>query len=782
MYTIKTALRVLTKNKLFSFLNIVGFAIGIALTLLIALYVRHELTFDHFNKKADNIYRLDRKDWGIHGTAYGPDVKDNISGVQEVARVNLHQHTSPLLQYNDRDIQVNQLLMADPSFLDVFSFEFLQGDPKHALDAPFDLILTQSLARKIFGNENPVGKTLEADRKYSYTVTAVIEDVEHFHLPLEAITSFNTMAAIRGNQKILHSYGSWNYPTYILVNPGTNIEKMEQAISDFFRPIIEKATGDPNESDYRLTPLKEIYFDKAIKYEIGVKHGNKNAIVVFAIIGFFILLIATVNFINLSTAQAAKRAREVGIRKVVGSKKGQLMVQYLSESFVLTFISFLLAVVLVELFEPTFSNLFKTDLPDNLIAQPALWLFVAIGIIIISLLAGIYPALYLTSFKASAVLKGEAEKKGSAGGFFRKALTVFQFAITTILLISTIIILSQVHFMKNKDVGFEEEGILHFFANRNVLREYEAFREELLRNPNITNVSRIAKPAGQLTWQNTWRIDEAKYQFTYQPADPDFIPLMDLKMKEGENFDYQKVWQKEYAYVFNETAAKWMGLDTLVGHKITLDNGESIHVLGIVKDFHFNDLHQPIGPLVIGWDYRATSINVKVNMQNLASTINYLESTWDKFTPGFPLNYHFLDDSLDQLYQDDMRIAKLYGLFAGLAILIACLGLFGLSLFMSLRRTKEIGIRKVNGAKATDVVLLFLKEFSIWIIIANLLAWPAAYYFMKDWLQNYPYRIDIQVWPFILGFAITLVVALLTVMVHTLRVAHSNPVNSLRYE
>ncbi len=782
MYAIRTALRVLTKNKLFSILNIVGFSIGIALSLLIALYVKHELTYDHFNKNADNIYRLDRKDWGIHGTAYGPDVRDNISGVREVTRVNIHQRTSPLICYQDRDIQVNQLLMADPSALDIFSFEFIQGDPKHALDAPFNLVLTQSLAHKIFGDENPVGKTLEADREYNYTVTAVIEDVEHFHLPLEALTSFQTMAAIRGNERILHSYGSWNYPTYILVDSGTDIEKMEQDISNFFRPIIEKVTGDPKESDYRLTPLKDIYFDKAIKYEIGVKHGNKNAIVIFSIIGFFILLIATVNFINLSTAQAARRAKEVGIRKVVGSKKTQLIVQYLSESVVLTFISFVLAVVLVELFEPTFSNLFKTDLPDNLIAQPALWLFVAVGIIIISLLAGIYPALYLTSFKASSVLKGEAEKKGSTGGFFRKALTVFQFAITAILLISTIIILSQVHFMKNKDVGFEQEGILHFYANPNVLKEYEAFREELLRNPNITYVSRVSKPAGQLTWQNSWRINEAKYQYTYQPADPDFIPLMDIKMKEGQNFDYEKVWQKEHAYIFNETAAKWMGVDTLVGHEITMDNGESIHVLGIVEDFHFNDLHQPIGPLVIGWDYRATSINVKINLQNTASTISYLENTWDKFTPGFPLNYHFLDDSLDQLYQDDVRIAKLYGLFAGLAILIACLGLFGLSLFMSLRRTKEIGIRKVNGAKATDIVVLFIKEFSIWIIIANLLAWPVAYYFMKDWLQNFPYRINIQVWPFAVGFAITLLVALVTVMSHTLRAAHSNPVNSLRYE
>ena len=783
---LKTAIRNLTRNKVYSFINIFGLAIGVAVFIIISLFIHSELQYDQFNKKIDNIYRLDRDDWGILGTVYGPEVKENFPEVREFARFCLNNYSRPLISFenSDRQQRIQNFTFADPQVFDIFSFKFIKGNPDNVLESPYSVVLTESTAKKLYGNQNPVGKTFIIDEKHTFEVTGVIEDVDHFHRNVNAIGNLATVGKMNGWDDFLNDFGSWNYPTYLLLKDGVDVASLNEKISSHFEGIFKKKFNTDQEQNFHLKRLEDIYFDTETKYEIGVNHGNMKFIYIFIAIAVFILVIAAINFVNLTTAKAASRSKEVGLRKVVGSHRRQLIGQFLSESVLISLFAFILAIGLVEFILPYFNDLLQGAISNHYYTQPFFWMVFIGGIILVGLLSGLYPSFYLTKFSPVSVIKGE-QTRGTRGAFFRRILTVFQFFISVVLIIGTLIIFKQIDYMKNKDMGFNEDHQIYFSLTKELREKKEAFKDELLKTPNIKNLTYTAQPAGQITWQESWEIKGQGKQFTYQPADPDYVETLELEIIKGENLSWEKPSHKNRkAVLLNQEAVSLFGLEDPVGKVIRPNSrfwGE-VKVIGVLKDFHFNSLHNEIAPLVVAWDDRVYTANVKIAGNDIHSTIDHIKQTWNNFESYFPLEYHFLDQSLDRQYKDDERFGKLFTFFAVFAILIACLGLYGLSLFMTQQRTKEIGIRKANGANVRDIVRLFIKEFSVNVLIANLIAWPAAYFFMKNWLINFPYRTDIGVLVFVIALVISLFIAIFTVSYNTIKAANTNPAYTLRDE
>jgi putative ABC transport system permease protein len=783
---LKTAFRNLTRNKIYSFINIVGLAIGVAVFIIITLFIQSELRYDKFNKKIDNIYRLDRDDWGILGTAYGPEVKSNFPEVKEFVRFTLNSHSNPIINFenSEKQLHIQNFGFADPQVFDIFTFNFIKGDPGKALNEPYAVVLTESTARKMFGKHNPVGKSFILDKEHTFKVTGVIEDLNRFHLNISAIGNIATVGKMNGWDNYLNKFGSWNHPTYLLLQDGVDIASLNKKISNHFEKIMQKKFNIQEELNFHLKPLADIYFDTETKHEINVNHGNIKFIYIFIAIAVFILVIAAINFINLTTAKAANRSKEVGLRKVVGGHRKQLIRQFLSESLLISLIAFVLAIGLVELLLPHFNDLLQGEISNNYYTQPFFWLIFVGGIIIVGIVSGLYPSFYLTKFSPVSVIKGE-KTKGTSGSMFRRALTVFQFFISVVLIIGTLIIFAQINYMKNKDMGIDKEHQVHFSLTSQIRKKKKTFKDELLKNPNIKGITYSSQPAGRITWQERWEFNGEGKQFTYQPADPDYVKVMGLKIIKGEDLSWDKPsHQNRRAVLLNEEAVEWFGLEDPVGKIIHTNSRfwQDVEVVGILKDFHFNSMHKKIAPFVVAWDNRVYTANMKIAGNNIQSTLNYLKETWQNFEPAFPLEYHFLDQSLDRQYKDDERFGKLFTFFAVFAIIIACLGLYGLSLFSTQQRTKEIGIRKANGASVKDILSLFLKEFSLNVIIANLIAWPSAYFFMKNWLTNFPYRTNIEPWVFGVALIISLFIAILTVSYNTIKAANTNPAYTLRDE
>src|SRR6056297_81736 len=783
---LKTAFRNLTRNKIYSFINIVGLAIGVAVFIIITLFIQSELQYDKFNKKIDHIYRLDRDDWGILGTAYGPEAKANFPEVKEFVRFTLNSHSNPIINFenSEKQLHIQNFAFTDPQVFDIFTFNFIKGDPEKALNEPYGVVLTESTARKMFGKQNPVGKSFILDKEFTFKVTGVIEDLNRFHLNINALGNIATVGKMNGWDNYLNKFGSWNHPTYLLLQDGVDIASLNKKISNHFEKIMQKKFNIQEELNFHLKPLADIYFDTETKHEINVNHGNIKFIYIFIAIAVFILVIAAINFINLTTAKAANRSKEVGLRKVVGGHRKQLIRQFLSESLLISLIAFILAIGLVELLLPHFNDLLQGEISNNYYIKPFFWIIFVGGIILVGIISGLYPSFYLTKFSPVSVIKGE-KTKGTGGSMFRRALTVFQFFISVVLIIGTLIIFTQINYMKNKDMGFDKDHQIHFSLTGQIRKKKKTFKAELLKNPNIKGLTYSSQPAGRITWQERWEFNGEGKQFTYQPADPDYVKVMGLDILKGENLSWDKPsHQDRRAVLLNEEAVEWFGLEDPLGKIIHTNSRfwQDVEVVGVLKDFHFNSLHKEIAPLVVAWDSRVYTGNMKIAGNDIQSTLNYLKETWQNFEPSFPLEYHFMDQSLDRQYKDDERFGKLFTFFAVFAIVIACLGLYGLSLFSTQQRTKEIGIRKANGASVRDILSLFLKEFSMNVIIANLIAWPSAYFFMKNWLTNFPYRTNIEIWIFAVALGISLFIAILTVSYNTIKAANTNPAYTLRDE
>ena len=775
---IKTALRNILRNKGFSFINIFGLAIGVALFTLIMLFVQHEYSYDQFHENKDQIYRLETGQWGVLGPAFGTDLKTNFPEVDNTVRIDARER-NPIVKIGDNRFHLEHMILADPSLFEVFTFPLIQGDPATLLNDPLSIVLTESTAGRLFGESNPIGETVNLFNRWDLTVTGIMQDVERSHIRINAVAPFEFLVRLTGTPEILQSRGDWNFQTFALIKPGHDIQALEQKISDFYAAIFAQNTM---QREFHLRPLTGIYFAADVVHEIGSLHGNKNFVHLFIAIAIFILIIAGINFINLTTAKGAVRAKEIGIRKTIGGHRRQLITQFLSESIIISFFAFAIAVVIIELMLPRFNYLLATDVTINYFGNPLLLFGLVCGVFIVGILAGLYPAFYLTSYDPASVMKGEVTK-GKNAIRLRKALIVFQFSISIILIISTLVIHNQLEYMKTKDMGFEREHIVHIRLNRDIWSQWPVFENALISHPHINTVSRGNAIPGYIGWQESWKVDEEFRQFTFLPVDPDYIDILGLEMIRGRNFSWDREADKKDTYILNESAVTYLGFDDPVGKEFYLEPYGTTRIIGIVKDFHFQSLHSPIGPLVLTWRESALSqAMIRISGRDISGVLGFIRETWNDFSPEYPFEYHFLDDSLNRLYQFEERFGNIFLSFAILALCIACLGLFGLASYMTQQKTKEIGVRKVLGSSVSQIVLLLTKEFTRWVLIANIIAWPVAYFGMNRWLVNFAYRVDVQVSIFLASAIIALLIAVITVGYQTVKAAMANPVESLRYE
>ena len=790
----KTSLRYLVRNRGLTFINILGLAIGICIFILIMHYVRNELSYDKFITKQERVGRLefvfsDKSQSAWTTSSMGYDVREAIPEITGFVRFKTWDEM--YVDFEEVKYQIPAVSLADSNVFDLFDLEMLHGDPGTALREPFTAVLTRSIADKIFNKEDPLDKLLKTERGTDIRVTGVIEDPPNFHRQFDMILSFVTLGAIYGEEH-LHTYRTYQYDTYFELIDRAHPDTVERKLTDFFYKKYEELDGEPvSEEDAfsaRIRPVKDVYFARDVR-DSGTRHGNKQLVYIFIIIAIFIILIACVNFINLSTARAAGRAMEVGIRKVLGSERRRLIFQFLGESILISFLATLIGLLLVEAVFPEFENIVGVDLRIAYLENPVNLLIILSGILVIGVIAGIYPAFYMTAFNPVSVLKGE-KTHGRSGSLMRKILIVFQFTISIVLIIGTIIVYRQLNYLGKKDLGFKKEFIVTIPLNNEVKQKMEIFREKLLDYPQVEKVSfSYTTPGSGDNWEGFTLEGKHVSSVVYQ-IDPDYLDLTGIEILQGRNFSWDLETDKLNTCLINETLAKELDQDSLVGKwfdhpswYITAFPVKRFQIIGIMKDFHYKSLRQPIGNLIFGWGSDWINFaNVRISPEDIGGAIENMEKEWEQLSPQYPFEYSFMDENFDRMYRADQKLAKIFRYFAGLAIFIAILGLFGLAAFIAEKRTREIGIRKAMGASMTGVSVLLVREFTWLILIASLLSWGIAWFWAKNWLQEFAYRMELSIWIFAFSTGIALIIAWITVISQTLKAANTNPADSLRYE
>lgn len=789
---IKTAVRNIARNKVFSAINLIGFSVGIAIFIFIMLFVEREYSYNKFVEDIGQIYRME---WGdarsVNMTsAVGPDLQEALPEIKKYCRYK--SEGSQYVTHDQATYQLEGIFLVDTTFIDLFSVRFLHGNPRTALNDNHSIVLTRSMARRIFKSANPVGQSLTTPSGNEMVVTGVIEDFDNFYLQVKGIRPFRLLGERHGKEW-LRSYGTSQFPTFFYLEPGSDIPLLEQKIEDFFRQKFADEMDAEDEIHPNLRPLEEVYFADQSRYDFGAVHGNKRTVMIFIAIGIFILVLACINFINLTTARATSRANEVGMRKVHGAQKRQLIGQFISESMLITFISFLLGITLVQIFLPHYNNIIQADLSTYIFLNPWFIFFSLVGIAVVGTLAGVYPAFYLTTYTPVQVLKGEKTKgKGAAG--FRRFLIVFQFTISVALIISTIAVHRQLQYMKNKELGFNEEHVLTARLSGEIKKNLRVFKEKVTALPEVKNAAYSFSVAERGNNMENYDFDGDGNNTTLNliAVDPDYIPMMEIELLEGENFSYDRTSEQKSAIILNETAVKESGLKPgnaagTIFHRddwyLTVLPSKQCKVIGVMEDFHFRSMHEPITSLGLVWNSDWLNyINIKIQSENLSQTVGKLRSIWKEFSPVLPFEYSFLSAEFDRLYQTEERLGKIFNYFSILAIIIAILGLYGMSTYVAESRTREIGIRKAMGSTGNQIVLLLGKEFIKWVVIAVVIAAPIAWYAMDRWLANFAYKINLTGDIFLLGALSALLIAAFTISFKSWQAANLNPSDTLRYE
>lgn len=780
---LKIALRNFRKQKLFSLINICGLALGMACTILILLWVQDELNFDKFNKNADNIYRVVENQHYAGGEIFpvavtpGPLAKALNDNYPEIVNSTRFTFGRGNLRYGNK-IFYEPVALADPEFLKIFSYPLVIGNPDNVLNDLHSILMTEESAEKYFGNENPVGKTIIFDDSLSLKVTGVLKDVPtDSHLRFDFLLNFEFLKNLGRN---LDEWGNNSFYTYVLLQQNVKVWDVNQKIKEEI-----KKHNEDSITDLELQPLLKIHLYSAGKYAADIGGlGNIEYVNIFSLVAFIVLLIACINFMNLSTARATKRAREVGMRKVIGADRWQIIKQFYSESILFAFLALLIAIVISYLLLNAFNNLASKEISISSLGN-----LTFIGLVALTLLTGIiagsYPAIYLSSFLPIKVIKSDSAISGG-GSLFRKILVVTQFSLSLILIIGTLVISSQLDYIKNKDLGFNRENVMVFNNNKSIQANIETFKNELKQNPKIVSVAAatsgptyLGNSTSGIDWDGKNENDEVLIHFVF--TDRDFLNTFKMKMVDGR-FYSDDYGSDSSSVVINEEAAKIMGMKEPVGKTLTMW-GDKLNIIGVVKNFNFKPLDTKIEPLVLrlNKDY-LFSMFVRLKPGDLTGTIDYVKNVYREFNASAPFDYHFLDEDFGNLYRSETRMQAIFSYFAILAIIISCLGLFGLASYIAERRTKEIGIRKVLGASVHGVTILLSKEFINWVLLANIIAWPIAYYFMNNWLQDFAYRINLTIWPFLLSGLIAVLIAIATVSYQSIKAALANPVKSLKYE
>lgn len=797
----KIALRNLFKHKVFSFINIFGLSIGIAAFLLIVQFVSHETSYDKFEENGDRIYRLQQNrynsgklttQWAAGAAGVGKAVKDAFPEVEAMAKLTPEEG---VMSYGEKKFKEKRMFFATNSFLPMFSYKATKGKLDNALTDPFTAVITESTAKRYFGNEDPIGKLISYNKRDNYKITAVVPDVpENSHLKFDLLFSFSTFLKFAGPES--ETTFDWDgYYTYIKVIPGTNVQRLENKIKVYIDKKVGPEYKKRNESvEYKLQPLHDIHLYSSYMMEAEV-NGNGQSVYFLLIIAVFIIIIAWINYINLSTARAIDRAKEVGVRKVMGSYRSQLIAQFMFEALLINLFSVVFAFVLVLISLPLFNSLTGNEINFSLLLQWQFWLTLVLLFAGGALLAGLYPAFIMSSFKPITVLKGKFTRS-KQGTLLRQSLVIIQFAASVILMVGTFCVYKQLNFMQSQELGVNIEKTL-VFGGPNVIdtatykNRLKTFKTDLLSVPGIHKVITSTAVPGKKPGWNAGGIklvedgDEKGNQYRIIGIDYNFLEAYGIQVLKGRPFSEEFPTDKK-CVLFNEEAIKLMGFknaEEALNRRIDFW-GDQYTIIGVVSNHHQEGLRQPYDAHI----FRLTpnnssyfSLKIEKN-KDPQEIIQIAEKKWAEFFPGNPFEYFFLDDHYEEQYKADKQFGKTFGLFALLAIIVACLGLLGLASFATTQRTKEIGIRKISGASIPKLLMLLTKDFIKPVLISFIIAIPVTYYLLQQWLQNYAFKIDLSPLLFILPAILILIIAIITISTQTLKAANANPVKSLRTE
>lgn len=797
---LKLAYRNAKRNKGYTFINIAGLAIGLACCITLLIYVHFELSFDRFHEKARRIYRIELEaffggrnvNWTSSNALIGETLVKEYPEVRNFVRFTSNMRFP--VKYEDKKFYENRICMADPSVFDVFSFSLIKGDPEKVLSNPNNMVITEKIAQKYFGTADPLGKSMKLSSPFGegdVIVTGVMKNI-----PSNSVFNFDILISFQilyyflpNDSPLLTHWNSYNFLTYLLLERGCDYKSFEKKLPEFINK--HHGTEEGKNISYYLNPLTDLHL---------YSPRNSAAILyvyVFSTIAVFILIIACINFMNLSTARSERRSKEVGLRKVFGSSKGRLIRQFMSEAFIYTFIALIIAFILAKLMLPVVNSLVERELDMTFSDLP--WLipgFILLAVIV-GFLSGSYPAFMISRFKPVQSLR-ESQGTGKSKSFFRNTLVTAQFVISITLLIGTAVVFNQLSFMRNKNPGFNKEHIITIPLSDNIIREsIPSVREELIKNPGIISIGFASSiPGLGLPNNGKWpEGNEAGNELLMHEinVDFDFIKTLGMEIVKGRDFSREYATDGRQALIINETAIKKLGWENPIGKVIRTPVQvnpivwEDRRIIGVVKDFHSESMREEIRPLFMTCDdkpvfYFYEYMAVRISPDNISGTVNFIRNKWSEFNPNIPFEYSFLDETFDRLFRDTERLREIFSYFTLIAIFIACLGLFGLASYMAQQRTKEIGIRKVLGASVSGIIMLLGKDVFRLLIIANVIAWPLSYFLMKDWVRDFVYRTGINPVTFILSSALVIVIALVTISYQSVKAALANPIDSIKYE
>lgn len=790
------AFRNLTRNIGYTMINVFGLAIGLACCLLVTLYLRYELSYEDFHTHKQSIYRyIPRGERNgvvsmqtMLPAGFGPLIAENFREVEMFTRFS-DVNERPLMRMNEIFLDAKMLSVADKDFFKIFSFHLVQGDPNTVFERPNTIAIAQSVADKYFLNKNAIGQIIRYDNAYDYEITGVFEDVPaNSHLQFTYLTTFESIAKMVQDQygfpadQFLTNLDAWNYSTYFYIPQTNDLPALTRRIDQKFTEA-RKETFNPDALGDWLQPLTAIHFTKGIKADSA--NGDMRYVYIFSAVALLILIVACFNFMNLSTARAMKRAKEVGLRKVMGAFRHQVMKQFLGETIILVFISMIIGIVLLEMLVPMFNSLIGQNLKVVYFGEGSLAGYFILAAIITGIIAGSYPAFYLSSFVPAQVLKGNLSGSGNAG--LRKVLTVLQFGVAVFLMIGTLVVYRQMSFIQDTNLGFDQENIIYTNPPSALWRKREVFKEKLISSPAIQSVtfSNGTPGMGTSTWQYDFPgVNIPKRNINTMIVDYDYLKTYGLEVIDGRNLSIQNSTDSLEAYLVNEALVSELMLENPIGTPIrALDGHPEGRIVGVVKNFHYRSLHQKIDPLVLRIDpLNMWCMTIKLSRGKLAEQLAVVEREWKQIAPDYPFTYEFLDETIARQYKAEQNTGILISSFAVLAIVIACLGLLGLTAFMSEQRKKEIGVRKVLGASVSGIIVLLSKDFSRLVLIAFVLVIPVAWYVMNQWLNDFAYKVEVSPLVFITAGIIVLLIAFLSVFYQALKAALVNPSETLRNE
>jgi len=799
-----TAWRNLMRDKFYAALNILGLAVGIICAILITLFVNHELSYDKHHLNYRRIYRLEsdfliagkNDQFAVTAIPLGATLKDEYPEITEFVR--FLKADRSLVKTDEREFFEDGFWYTDSSIFDIFTHPFRYGSPLQALTEPNTIVLTEKLARKYFGDQDPVGKILTIIGDADYHITGVIADLpDNSHLKFDGLLSIMTLVKTfgeaRANDRSALAFWNINPYTYVLLGEQTDMQKVLDDSPNFYKKYMA-SVGDQVNGNFNLmaTPLAKLHYNGGLQGELPT--GNMGTIYIFIAVAFFILLIACINYMNMATARASRRLREVGLRKTVGANRATLIYQFLGESVLMTLIALIISIGLLPLFLPIFNQIAGQNLHFGLITNFRLILIITGITLVTGLIAGSYPAFYLSGFQPAEVLKSEIVRM-RASGILRKVLVVIQFVISVVMISGTILVSHQLNYLRSKDPGFNKDNLMILRAQDTTFQKsIAAFREELLQNPSIQSVATSTTIPGQGFGKVVFRVENngvmQEQALNFYLIDENYLDLMQIKLIDGRNYDRKMTTDFTQAFIINETAARqlnWSGeaLGKRMQWGINLEGGAARdgRVIGVINDFNYVSLHNSVEPLVLLLGERELPvILIRIQPQDMQATMAFISEKWSQYNQKFPFEPRFMTDVINEMYTDEIKLGRIFRTFAIITILISCLGLFGMSTFVTARRTKEIGIRKVIGASAQNIVYHLSREFIGLVLIADIIAVPLAWFAGGKWLSNFPYRIGIQVYYFLIAVFISILIALITVSFQATKAALTDPARTLKYE